>query len=179
MIIRTALLGYIFKNLNENKIFFIVIFSIILGFYIFLSFSFNPSPSTTGYITSVMEGKKLVTKVIDGDTVIIEGGQSVRLLGIDADEKGYPCYSPAKERLEELVLNKEVYLEADKEDQYKRYLGYLTLDGENINLKLVEEGFTIARFSQEDVKYKEKIIKAENQAIENGIGCKWAKTNQQ
>jgi endonuclease YncB( thermonuclease family) len=32
--------------------------------------------------------KKLVTKVIDGDTFLIEGGYSVRILGIDADERG-------------------------------------------------------------------------------------------
>jgi uncharacterized protein YqfA (UPF0365 family) len=30
----------------------------------------------------------VVTKVIDGDTVVVEGGWHVRLLGIDADEKG-------------------------------------------------------------------------------------------
>lgn len=30
---------------------------------------------------------KLATKVIDGDTFLIEGGYSVRILGIDADEK--------------------------------------------------------------------------------------------
>ncbi|MBI4015421.1 MAG: thermonuclease family protein [Candidatus Aenigmarchaeota archaeon] len=160
-------------NLSENKLFFAIIFAATILFYIFLSFSLNNNPSTTGYAINGINGEKMITKVIDGDTVIIEGGRSVRLLGIDADEKGYPCYSPAKKRLEELVLNKKVYLEADKEDQYKRYLGYLTLDGKNINLKLVQEGFAIARFSPEDIKYKEEIIRAEKKAMENGIGCKW------
>ena len=162
------------RKLNENKIFFaIVLASFIIGIFIFLSFSSNNSPSSTG--NKGPEGTKLVTKIIDGDTVIIEGGYSVRLLGIDADEKGYPCYSSAKERLEELVLNKEVYLESDKEDQdqYKRYLRYLILDGENINLKLVKEGLAIARFSPENTKYKEEIINAEKEARENKIGCKW------
>jgi len=50
---------------------------------------------------------RLVTKIIDGDTVLIEGGYSVRLLGIDADERGNPCYGIAKERLEGMVLNKK------------------------------------------------------------------------
>jgi len=122
-----------------------------------------------------IEGQKLVTKIIDGDTVIVEGGDTVRLLGIDADEKGYPCYEPAKKRLEELILNKKVDLEADKEDrdQYKRYLRYLILDQENINLKLVKEGLAIARFSPENVKYREEIIAAEREARENKVGCKW------
>jgi len=38
----------------------------------------------------------VVTKIIDGDTIVIQGGQHLRLLGIDADESGYPCYEPAK-----------------------------------------------------------------------------------
>ena len=164
------------RKLNENKIFFaIILASFIIGIFIFLSFSLNNSPSPTGYTIKDVEGKKLVTKVLDGDTVIIEGGYSVRLLGIDADEKGYPCYKPAKERLEELVLNKEVYLEKDREDQdqYQRYLRYLILDGENINLRLVKEGFAIARFSPENIKYRDEIINAEKQAKENKVGCKW------
>lgn len=120
--------------------------------------------------------KKLVTKIIDGDTVVIEGGECVRLLGIDADERDCPCYEPAKQRLEELVLNKEVYLESDGEDhdQYKRYLRYLILDGENINLKLVEEGLAIAYFYPQNVKYRDEIIEAEKEAIENNVGCKWS-----
>jgi len=120
--------------------------------------------------------KKLVTKIIDGDTVTIEGGERVRLLGIDADERDYPCYEPAKQRLEELVLNKEVCLESDGEDQdqYKRYLRYLILDGENINLRLVEEGLAIAYFYPQNVKYRDEITKAEKEARENKIGCKWS-----
>jgi len=160
--------------MNKNQ-WYSLGFVFIIGIFIFLSFSLNTSPSPTGYVINDIEGKKLVTKVLDGDTVIIEGGYSVRLLGIDADEKSYPCYEPAKERLEELVLNKEIYLEADKEDQdqYQRYLRYLILDGENINLRLVREGFAIARFSPENVKYKEEIINAEKQGKENKVGCKW------
>jgi micrococcal nuclease len=118
---------------------------------------------------------KLATKIIDGDTFLIEGGYSVRILGIDADERGYPCYDAAKNRLEELILNKEVKLEKGKEDfdQYCRYLRYVFLDERNISLELVKEGLAVARFSPEDVKYREEITTAEKQAKENKIGCKW------
>ena len=107
---------------------------------------------------------KLATKIIDGDTFIIEGGTSVRILGIDADERGYPCYDVAKNRLEELILNKEVKLEKGTEDkdQWCRYLRYVFLpasaeasagkDDKNISLELVKEGLAVARFSPEDVK---------------------------
>lgn len=124
--------------------------------------------------TGVKFAEGFVTKVIDGDTIVIEG-DSVRLLGIDADEKGYPCYKPAKQRLEELVLNKTVYLEPDKQDKdkYGRYLRYVFVGKENINLRLVKEGLAIAYFSKENVKYREEIVSAEKQARENKIGCKW------
>ena len=119
--------------------------------------------------------EKFVTKVIDGDTFLIEGGYPVRILGVDADEKGYPCYEAAKERLEELVLNKKVKLEKEKEnfDQYCRYLRYVFADGQNVSLELVKEGLAVARFSSENVKYREEISLAEKEARENKIGCKW------
>lgn len=118
----------------------------------------------------------VVTKVIDGDTVIIQGGESVRLLGIDSDERGHPCYAPAKKRLEELVLGKTVYLEKDNEDkdQYGRLLRHVFLGEESVNAVLVAEGLAIARFEKGNEKYKEGIIAAERYAMENKIGCKWS-----
>jgi micrococcal nuclease len=129
---------------------------------------------------------RLATKIIDGDTFLIEGGYSVRILGIDADERDYPCYEAAKIELEKLILNKEVKLEKGTEDldRYCRYLRYVFLpasaessagsDNKNISLELVKKGLAVARFSPEDTKYKEEITTAEKQAKENKIGCKWS-----
>jgi len=117
----------------------------------------------------------VITKVLDGDTVVISGGDHVRLLGIDADEPGYPCYAAAKKRLEELVLGKTAVLERDNEnlDQYSRKLRYIFLDGKNINTQMAAEGLAIARFYPENQKYKNEIAAAEAQALENKTGCKW------
>lgn len=121
--------------------------------------------------------KTMVTKVIDGDTVIVEGGAHIRLLGIDADEKGYPCYDGAKQRLENLVLNKEITLEKDTTDvdQYGRCLRTIFLQDKNIDLQLVKEGLVVARFYEPDIKHKEEIALAEAEAIKNNTGCKWKK----
>lgn len=118
---------------------------------------------------------KLVTKILDGDTFLIEGGYSVRILGIDADEKGYPCYEVAKNKLEELILNKKVRLEKEKEDldQYCRYLRHVFLADKNIALELVKAGLAVARFLPGNLKYKEEIETAEKLAKEKRIGCKW------
>ena len=118
----------------------------------------------------------IVTKVIDGDTVVVEGGYHIRLLGMDADEKGYPCYDPARIRLEDLILSKQVRLEKDKTDldQYGRCLRYIFLGNTNIDVQLVMEGLAIARFYEPDVKYKAEITDAESYAQQNKIGCKWS-----
>jgi len=117
----------------------------------------------------------IVTKVIDGDTVVVEGGFHVRMLGMDADETGYPCYEPAKTRLEALVLGKQVELEKDITDldQYGRCLRYIFIGSENVDAQMVKDGMAIARFYAPDIKYKNEIAAAELQAQAGEIGCKW------
>jgi endonuclease YncB( thermonuclease family) len=65
-----------------------------------------------------------VVAVADGDTVTILDIQRtqhrVRLAGIDAPEKGQPFGQRAKERMSDLVFDKEVRLEGDKRDRYGR-----------------------------------------------------------
>lgn len=118
---------------------------------------------------------KLVTKVIDGDTFLIEGGYSVRVLGIDADERGYSCFDEAKNKLEELILNKKVKLIKDNRDldNYCRYLRYVFIGDKNVSEELVKIGAAVSRFSSEDTKYRNEVFKAEKFARENKIGCKW------
>ena len=169
---------------EKNKIFLaIVIGALIIGAAIYFSSEKTdketkeetPAEQCLNIPELSDEALKLATKIIDGDTFFIEGGYSVRILGIDADERGYPCYDAAKNRLEELILNKEVKLEKGSEDldQYCRYLRYVFVDNQNISLELVKEGLAVARFSPEDVKYREEITQAEKEAKENKIGCKW------
>ena len=67
----------------------------------------------------------LVTKVIDGDTIEIEGGKRVRYIGIDTPEAVDPnrpagCYGKeASNKNSELVLNKKVRLVKDVSDTDK------------------------------------------------------------
>ncbi|KKP33213.1 MAG: hypothetical protein A2360_04835 [Candidatus Staskawiczbacteria bacterium RIFOXYB1_FULL_32_11] len=122
------------------------------------------------------EGEVLVTKVIDGDTIIVEGGEYIRLIGIDSDEFGYPCYYSAKKELENLVLNKKVILQKDISvtDKYGRCLNYVFLKLQNINVEMVKRGLAVASFYEPDVKYKAEIKYAESHAIKGRIGCKWS-----
>ena len=135
-------------------------------------FTLNSPPSPTG--AAIVQDKVIVTKIVDGDTVVVEGGQKVRLLGIDTDERGEPCYAVAKNRLAALILNKEVQLEreGDDKDMYDRLLRWIWLDGKNMNEKMVAEGMAVARFEQHS-KYQERIAAVEHAAIANKLGCKW------
>ena len=177
------------KNFFEkNKIFLaIIIGALIIGGAIYVSFDQKEGKiedkteveKQCSNIPELADGAiKLATKIIDGDTFLIEGGYSVRILGIDADERGYPCYESAKTGLEELILNKEVRLEKGTEDkdQWCRYLRYVFPGSQNISLELVKKGLAVARSSPEDVKYREKITEAEKEAKENKVGCKWGET---
>ncbi len=44
-----------------------------------------------------------VLRVIDGDTFVTSGSQSVRLFGVDTPERGEKCYREATARLRELA----------------------------------------------------------------------------
>lgn len=113
----------------------------------------------------------IVTNVIDGDTIVISGGERVRLLGIDTLEKGEFFYKESKGRMEQLVENKEVMLEkeGDNKDQYGRLLRYIFLNDTNINLQMVEEGFAICYFYEES-KYQAVCKDLEENAMQNKIG---------
>ena len=71
--------------------------------------------------------------VIDGDNLYIENGQRIRMIGINAPERGKENFDKAKEKLDDLTSGKKVYLEYDREDdgQYGRLLAWVWIDCES------------------------------------------------
>lgn len=121
----------------------------------------------------------LVTKIVDGDTVVIEGGISVRLIGIDAPERGDCFFEQSKNELEEQILGKEIGFEKDvsETDKYGRLLRYLWFGdppaGGLVNEELVRDGFATVSTFPPDVKYQERFLAAQQEARENKRGL-WA-----
>ncbi len=112
-----------------------------------------------------------VSKIIDGDTIEIESGERVRLIGINAPEKNQFCYEEAKDELEKLILNKTVILKKDKEnkDRYSRLLRYVYYKNMLVNSYLLEKGLVYYYpYSEEypDLK-KSELIGMRNK------GCLW------
>jgi len=68
-----------------------------------------------------------VVEAYDGDTVYLDNNMIVRLVGINAPDRGQVGYEGAGKKLEDLVLNKKVWLEYDryKDDKYGRVLAWL------------------------------------------------------
>ncbi len=117
-----------------------------------------------------------VAKVIDGDTIVLENGEKVRYIGINAPEitKKRDCFSSeAKKKNESLVLHKEVLLEKDvsERDKYNRLLRYVYLtDGTFMNKTLVEEGYAYASSYPPDISRQEELLEAQREAQKNKKG---------
>lgn len=123
-----------------------------------------------------------VTKVIDGDTIELQSGQRVRLLGIDTPETKDPrkpvqCFGKqAASKTKELLEGKIVILQKDvsETDKYNRLLRYIFLPINEgylfINDYLIREGFAKALTYPPDVKYNEQFREAERQAREESRG---------
>ncbi len=103
----------------------------------------KPLEIDTGY------GYFSVSKVLDGDTVILKDGRHVRLIGINAPEiahRNRPGQEGGEEAtafLKKRIEGKKVRLEfgKEREDKYHRLLAHLIdEDGENINQLMLEQG---------------------------------------
>lgn len=157
----------------------IIILVILIGLYFYFAEFLLNVKQEINIVQKVCQApeKAIVARIIDGDTIVLTGGFRVRLLGINADEVNQPCYKVAKDRLEELLLNKEIILEKDNTDvdKYGRCLRYVFLNGVNINFLIVKEGLAVSDIFKTDTKYKDDILRAERIAQNSNIGCKWEK----
>jgi micrococcal nuclease len=96
---------------------------------------------------------RTVVRAVDGDTVVLDGNEKLRLLGIDAPEtertrrkSGAECFGrEASAHVRELVVGRRVRLEYERgalRDRYGRTLAWVHLeDGTFLNETLVREGF--------------------------------------
>ena len=121
------------------------------------------------------------TRVVDGNTIILSNGETVKPIGVEAGKIKYPG-KPVKDFRKEatafinqMVKGKEVRLEygQQKKDKYGQLLAYIYLkDGTFLNAEIIKQGYGHAdtRFP---FKYKEQFKQYEEEARVNKRGL-WA-----
>src|SRR3989344_898313 len=145
-----------------------------MKFHYFLILILLLSACTANVVKEVdKEGPFLVVKVIDGDTIDLENGDTIRLSGINTPEKNQCYYLEAKETLTNLVLNKEVYLEEDitNQDKYGRLLRYVYIEDLQVSSYLVKTGYAkvFDKYASTTKRYDE-LKQDEASAIEQSLG---------
>lgn len=136
-----------------------------------------------------------VTRVIDGNSLVLSDGRKVRLIGVDCPEfkdqgrnkrnaeklgidsdyySGYALKS--KNLLEELIFGKEVRTEIDPinkitnhHDKYQRFLAYIYVGDVMVNEALINEGYCVT-YRRFQFRFKDDFIRYEQDAKENGRG---------
>ena len=122
----------------------------------------------------------LVTGVIDGDTIIIQGGRRVRYIGVDTPEienpsfgkKGKPLGQEATNLNKRLVSGKVITLEFDRErrDRYGRLLAYVWVDSTFVNAELVKAGLARVIRYPPNLRYFSRLKKLEQEARDKQLG---------
>lgn len=118
----------------------------------------NSVPASTSTVLT-WPVPQTVSRVIDGDTVETDLGDTVRLLGIDTPERGQCGYQEATDHLAALVQDQPVFLTSSTDgtdaDRYGRLLRYVNLAYGNLGdtdagLEQIKAGLAIARYDSRD-----------------------------
>ena len=89
--------------------------------------------------------KGKVVKVSDGDTFTIltadKKQERIRMLWIDAPEKTQPYGDASRQFLASLIAGKTIEVNCTEKDRYGRNLGYVVLNGSNVNELMLKKGY--------------------------------------
>lgn len=151
----------------------IFLFPIVLSL-VFLSRAFSQQPQVQ---------LRTVRQVVDGDTLVLENGEKIRLIGVDTPETHHP-QKPVEYFGEEataftrnLVEGKRVLMETDPvnahlghKDKYGRTIAYVwTEQGIFVNAEIVEQGYGHA-YTRYPFRYLNEFRALESRARGQGAG---------
>ena len=161
-----------------------VIFFLFISLALITSiFACEPPKAATSSSPEQQSDLFIVSRVVDGDTIVLKNDIKVRYIGIDTPETKHPKKpvqyfgKEAFEANKRLVEGKRVNLEYDVQqtDKYGRTLAYVYLeDGTFVNAWLVENGYARVSTYPPNVKYQELFHQLEQRAREGKKGL-WGK----
>jgi endonuclease YncB( thermonuclease family) len=121
-----------------------------------------------------------VVGISDGDTITVQDKSNnkhkVRLMGIDAPEKSQGFGNEAKQTLSNYIYKKEVSVEYKKLDKYKRIVGKVTLDGQDICLKMIVDGMAshYTEYEKEQSKTDRELYREAETSARSGMIGLWS-----
>ena len=129
---------------------------------------------------TVDKDKVKLSKCVDGDTawfILNEEKIKVRFLAIDTPESTNKIEPYGKEAAKYTCdmltsatnIELEYDDESDKVDKYGRYLAWIIIDGENLQMKLVENGYAEVKYIYGNYKYLDEIKKLQKKAQEEKL----------
>ncbi len=168
---------------KKSKIisYFLILLLVILSFFSGSYFEKQKTKSSSYPSTPTNPSNQnlSVTEVSDGDTLKLSDGKTFRLYGVNAPEVKEPFFEEAKVFTKNLVLGKEISFEVEenyKVDKFGRTLGYVFVDGVNLNIELVRNGLAkvVLYEKRARIKYQDELLSAEKSAQVMKLGI-WKK----
>jgi micrococcal nuclease len=113
-----------------------------------------------------------VSKVVDGDTIVLNSGEVIRYIGIDTPEKGAAFFEQATQANRELLKRGKLTFEydIDRQDRYGRTLAYVWIDSLLVNAELVGLGLASVYTFVPNLKYRDRLVSRQTEARKNGLG---------
>lgn len=126
-----------------------------------------------------------VKRVVDGDTIVLDNDEKIRLIGVDTPETVHPKKEveyfgkEASAFTKSMCEGKSVRIEHDwqRHDKYGRTLAYIYLeDGTFINAEIIKQGYGFA-YTRFPFKYIEEFRQYQREAMEDNRGL-WEREKQ-
>ena len=133
-------------------------------------------PKNSGNLQS--HGTFRVRRVLDGDTVILNNGETVRLIGIDAPEIHHPELpvqrfgEEARDFLKKMIEGFECRIEIESEnqrDKYDRLLAYVYMGNLMANKEMIRRGYAYV-YTRFPFYYQAEFMLLEQEARNNHFG---------
>lgn len=161
-------------NLYEAFVAFVV--AVVAGLSVLFGFGVPAEPGAESVRVATSSSVHAVTRVIDGDTIDIDTGERVRLLGIDTPEIGECYYEESTAFLRAWIEGETVRLERDvrERDVHDRLLRYVFIAREPdgaatssevlVNLELLSRGYALSLPIGPDDRYRSRFFAAQEEA---------------
>jgi micrococcal nuclease len=121
-----------------------------------------------------------VQRIVDGDTIVLAGGERVRYIGVDTPESVKPgtpvqCFAKAAARANARLVNGQTVrlrFDAERRDRYGRLLAYVyrAKDGLFVNAELVRRGFATTLTIPPNVAHAAEFRRLARAARQDGRG---------